>query len=119
MIPYYIVFLLEGNCFIGKNCGFQQTLSIFRKTFVREDHIMIIPRRTNGSRKTIDILLYEELELKPIERFVLSICKMDWISWRIKERPLSQSYLCYLSILNFFLGFHCKELAGMLVCNKI
>jgi hypothetical protein len=44
-------------------------LSILSKVFVeevRDDYFIIIPRRTNGSRKTIHILLYEEYELKPI-----------------------------------------------------
>jgi hypothetical protein len=44
-------------------------LSIFSKKFAKEfrdDYSIIFPWRTNGSRKTIHILLYEELELKPI-----------------------------------------------------
>jgi hypothetical protein len=44
-------------------------LSIFSKKFVeevRDDYSTIIPWRTNGSSKTNNILLYEELELKPI-----------------------------------------------------
>jgi hypothetical protein len=44
-------------------------LSILSKKFVeevRDDYFIIIPWRTNGSRKTIHCLLYEELELKPI-----------------------------------------------------
>jgi hypothetical protein len=44
-------------------------LSIFSKKFVeevRDDYSIIIPWRTNGSRKTNNILLYERVELKPI-----------------------------------------------------
>jgi hypothetical protein len=41
-------------------------LSIFSKKFVEEvmkDYFIIIPR-TNGSKETMHILLYEELEIK-------------------------------------------------------
>jgi hypothetical protein len=44
-------------------------LSILSKKFVekvRDDHFIIIAQITNGSRKTIHCLLYEELELKLI-----------------------------------------------------
>jgi hypothetical protein len=44
-------------------------LSILSREFVeevRDDYLFIIPRRTNGSRKTIDVLLYDKLELKSI-----------------------------------------------------
>jgi len=43
-------------------------LSILSEEFVKEvrnDYFIIIPRRINGSKKIIHILLYEELKHKP------------------------------------------------------
>jgi hypothetical protein len=54
---------------LEENVDLNKLLSILGKKFVeevRDDYFIIIPRRTNGSRKTIHCLLYEELEVKLI-----------------------------------------------------
>jgi hypothetical protein len=67
-------------------------LSIFVMSFVeevRDDYFLIIPRRTNGSKKN-HILLYEEYELNPIKEFALSICNFNW-NLVINEKTCAQA----------------------------